>query len=273
MRDVLQFGTYSGFEIIYRTALLYANLRETVCGHLSRSDAYDGLDPSEKGAVSYFLGLSASKLFAGRCLQVPWLLHLDVYRTQLNAVLKKGRSKPDLVGQDCSGNWIIIESKGRTNDFDEKALARAKKQSRRVRTISGSPPKFRLGVQSYFEEGHLRLAVVDPDHDGGAIDLPISPQMVNHEYYDPFRAWIEAGDSYRVAIEDRVFWVRREPSLDLTVGLEQARYKRVGKNETDIDQISGNPADHFVGSDGVLVELGPAWSNKVMALQPEERRR
>ena len=145
MRDVLQFGTYSGFEIIYRTALLYANLTETPCEHLARSDAYDGLDPSEKGAVSYFLGLSASKLFAGRCLNVPWLLHLDVYRTQLSAVLKKGRSKPDLVGQDCSGNWIVIESKGRTNGFDDKALDKAKKQSRKVRTISGTASQIPCG--------------------------------------------------------------------------------------------------------------------------------
>src|SRR5580704_6560954 len=77
MRQVLQFGVFSTFEIVYRAALIYANLRQTATGDLGRSDAYDGLDPSEKSAISYFLGLTLSKLFAEQCLKVLWLLHLD----------------------------------------------------------------------------------------------------------------------------------------------------------------------------------------------------
>src|ERR1017187_3580308 len=44
MRQLLQFGIYSAFEIVYRTALMYANLRETPSEHLTRSDAYNALD-------------------------------------------------------------------------------------------------------------------------------------------------------------------------------------------------------------------------------------
>jgi hypothetical protein len=75
---------------------------------------YDGLDPSEKSAVSYFVGLTVAKLLAHRLLDVPWLMHLDVYRRDLQPVLHGG-GKPDLVGQNGAGQWVAIESKGRTH--------------------------------------------------------------------------------------------------------------------------------------------------------------
>ena len=276
MRQILRFGIYSVFEIVYRTALVYANLRETPSGYLTRSDAYNALDPSEKGAVSYFLGLTASKLFAERCLQVPWLLHLDVYRARLGAVLRPGRSKPDLIGRDSNGNWVVVESKGRTNGFDEDALAKAKAQARRVRTISGSSPRFRVGMQAYFESSQLRLAIDDPDReeDGALLDLPITPEMINHEYYQPFRAWLDRGDRVeRIPVGNRVYVVRVEPALDFAVGLAEERYSgaptAAGANAEEI--VQRRVEDQFAGTDGVLVQLGPGWSSERMRQQPEDR--
>src|SRR5262245_4589045 len=59
------------------------------------------LDPTEKGAVSYFVGMTFCKLFADKLLDTPFVLHLDVFRSQLNPVLI-GRSRPDLVGEEQS---------------------------------------------------------------------------------------------------------------------------------------------------------------------------
>ena len=78
-RHVFQFGISSIFEIGYRGCLIYANLKQDG-PHLLRSDAYVALDPSEKSAVSYFLGLTSAKLMSERYLEVPWLMHLDVYQ-------------------------------------------------------------------------------------------------------------------------------------------------------------------------------------------------
>ena len=276
MRQILQFGVYSVFEIVYRTALVYANLQESASGHFTRSDAYNALDPSEKGAISYFLGLTASKLFVERFLQVPWLLHLDVYRDKIGAVLRPGRSRPDLVGQDFHGDWVVVESKGRTNGFDDYALAKAKAQSRRVSTISGSSPKLRLGVQTFFESSRLRLAVDDPEgeEDGSLLDLPITSEMINHEYYQPFRAWLDRGDHVeRVAVGNSVYVVRSEPALDLAVGLVEERYRGASTTVgTDTNQPIRRPVpDQFVGKDGILVELGSGWSSEMMRREPEHR--
>jgi len=271
--QVLQFGLFSAYEIVYRAALVYANIMETATDGVFRSAAYDGLDPSEKGAVSYFLGLTLSKLFAERCLQVPWLLHLDVYRAQLPVILGPGRSKPDLVGQNGKGEWIVIESKGRTHGLDTDALDKAKVQSQRVRRISGLVPKFKMGVQSYFESSQLCLSVNDPSGEG-EIDLPITREMVEHEYYRPFRGWLDESDDVEtIVIEDRIYFVRREPRFDLAVGLDAGRYRRalIGKIPLAATEDVAGFGNRFVGKDGVLVILGPRWSPDRMRQQPESR--
>lgn len=58
-------GLYSLFEMAYRGAMIFANLREGADGNILRSSAYEGLDPSEKGAISYFIGVILAKLFCG----------------------------------------------------------------------------------------------------------------------------------------------------------------------------------------------------------------
>lgn len=62
-------------------------------------------------------------------------MHLDVYREQLGLELV-GRSRPDFVGQTMAGEWVVIESKGRTGGFDGEALSRAKEQVEGVRSVS-----------------------------------------------------------------------------------------------------------------------------------------
>jgi hypothetical protein len=277
MRQVLQFGVFSTFEIVYRAALIYANLRQTATGDLGRSDAYDGLDPSEKSAISYFLGLTLSKLFAEQCLKVLWLLHLDVYRSQLNAVLKEGRSKPDLVGQDARGRWVVIESKGRTNGLDQNALEKAKRQSSRVLTISGQAPRFRMGVQAYFESSVLRLAIDDPEQDQKQKplpDIPITREMVREEYYRPFTAWVEGpGSTEERHVGNRRFIVRAAPELDFVVGLDVAysRHRFERGPTAHEESLSGLTPSTFIGDDGVLVQLGPRWAESVMKQAPEGR--
>jgi len=68
---VMQHGGYSWLELVYRVTMVLANLKEATSGQLVSTAAYRTLDPSEKGAVSYFLGLTVAELLAGRRLRVP----------------------------------------------------------------------------------------------------------------------------------------------------------------------------------------------------------
>src|SRR6266511_1078218 len=70
---VVQSGMYSAFEIVYRSALLLANLEMSKKQKIAKSSAYRNLDPSEKSGISYFIGLTCAKLLAQKLFGVNWL--------------------------------------------------------------------------------------------------------------------------------------------------------------------------------------------------------
>src|SRR5438309_10570763 len=74
--------------------------------------------------------MTICKLFATKLLDTPWLLHLDVFGSQLGAVLR-GRSRPDVVGQSGGDQWVAFESKGRVSPPDDTAKTNAKRQAQR----------------------------------------------------------------------------------------------------------------------------------------------
>jgi hypothetical protein len=94
---VFRYGVASMYEAIFRTSLVRMAVEQSgpTGRRLRRTAAAKTLDPSEKGAINYFLGLAVCKLFASKLLATPWLMHLDVFRPQLNAVLS-GRSRADV---------------------------------------------------------------------------------------------------------------------------------------------------------------------------------
>jgi hypothetical protein len=96
---VLRYGVYSRAELVYRLFLVVANL-ELNGRRLVRSLAYDGLDPSEKSAVSYYCGLTFAKLIAEELFAVPYLLHVASYPS--SSITFSATSRPDLAGMDAS---------------------------------------------------------------------------------------------------------------------------------------------------------------------------
>ena len=135
--DVIRHGYHSFLEIIYRTAILKANLSSSPQGEFIKTDAYKSLDPSEKSAISYFLGLSFAKLIAHRLLSVPWLVHLDCLDLSIDM---KGNNRPDLIGTNLSGEWCVFEAKGRTHTIDEKLIQKAKNQVQAIKKINSMDP-------------------------------------------------------------------------------------------------------------------------------------
>ncbi len=76
---VFRHGISSMYEALFRWSLVRMALEQCrpAAYRLRRTTAAKTLDPSEKGAVNYFLGLAICKLFADKLLQAPWLMHLD----------------------------------------------------------------------------------------------------------------------------------------------------------------------------------------------------
>jgi len=272
---LVQYGEYSLLEMVYRAAILFANLRDDGYGQIRRSEAYLGLDPSEKSAISYFLGLTMAKAFAESVLEVPWLLHLDVYREELLPILQ-GQSRPDLVGQTAGGDWIVVEAKGRSNAFEQAVLESAKQQAQAVVTIGGAEPVLRIGMVTHFsgfDEGQLRFRASDPPPDEQRVrwDLPLSRERLIEGYYRPFRTWLSHSQR-RTELDGRVFRIAEADNADLTVGLAENRLEQGVDGISEPEHRIENEK-YYIGRDGVLVMLGPMWSADNMQLEPQSRTR
>lgn len=193
--DVLLHGTYSYLEVLWRLAMLRSNLVEGDDGRLHKSSAYTNLDPSEKSAVSFFIGNTIAKLVSEKLFGVGWLLHLDTYQNSINPTPAFNK-RPDFVGLDSSMQWIVVEAKGRTGAATSALMKYAKKQTRCLRRINGEYPSLRIAIASYFPSTSLRTWICDPDvSDKDAEDLPLEPEALAHAYYQLIIELIHSSDS------------------------------------------------------------------------------
>lgn len=143
-------------ELVWREAMIDAALDEGIrhgIPYWQRSASYDRLDPSEKSAVSYFLGMIQAQFMTQSLLRLSDVVHVDAVLALRGTKTRKRR--PDLVGYQHppGGPWdigrVLIEAKGRTNDYDEGAVQTAKGQvegaSPEVEGLVGTP---RLSIAS-----------------------------------------------------------------------------------------------------------------------------
>lgn len=307
-KNSFPWNSFAGFaraEKKYRTYLLYSCLRE-VNGRAVMSQGYRDMDSTEKGATSYFLGMTLAKLTAERLFSVPWLWHISCASQALSFL--KGKSRPDMLGCDLAGKWIVVEAKGRSGNLDMDALESAKYQTRMVSTVNAVVPYCRMGVQAYFDPD-LKAYLLDP----APLDTakPVEFKMVEalDDYYGFRHILSRSGKQRRVLGVE--YLVIEEEDIGVTVGLPKTLVENYENN--DIAEILKDIPARYVGSlsfataenikktaqaqandvaaellgdenlvqnlpqnsgiyaDGFFIELDYRWSSENMASEPEER--
>lgn len=199
---VFQHGTASFYEALFRWSLVRMSLEQYGPNsfRLRRTTAAKTLDPTEKGAINYFLGMTFCKLFASQTLNTPWLLHLDVFRPQLNPILA-GRSRPDLVGQETgTGRWHAFECKGLGGPPDTAAKLNAKAQAQRLINVAGTPCSLHIGAITFFQNDVVKFYWADPEPDpANSIDVTLGEDPWR-EYYLPTADLISAVNGWEALI-------------------------------------------------------------------------
>ena len=279
-RDVVRYGTRSVFEMIYRAFMVYANLAGAVSGGICKTAANDGLDPSEKSAVSYFLGLTFAKLVAERLLDVHWVMHLDVYAHNLQpiSVGEGGARRPDLVGRDAAGRWHVFEAKGRTNAMTNSVLKSAKDQSRALGMIGGVAPHLCVASITHFRRSGLEVCLADPPEiDGESLDLNVSETQFLGDYYKPFVTLVDENETKVVRVDGRTVRVVDVACADIRIGLDEETLA-LARDGGAVRALSREAAhveasqQWTLGRDGVFVELGRGtWAPALMELEPPKR--
>lgn len=283
--DMKAHANFSRLERRFRSYMLQAHFLIDSKGAVQPSSLFIGMDPSEKSAVSYFAGMAVTKLLLWRYFKVRWLMHLDVFHKDFS--LKVGASeRPDLFGIDDSGGWHVVESKGRSRGHDLAALKKAKDQAKKVMSISGRAPKLSLGVLTYFSGKGLRCSVADPEpeRDGG-FSMSTEVHRFLDEYYKSIIEMVGAtpqaqrgertldGISYQTAELDdsgiAIGYDVRIPDLVRKTML----FDTPSFLGSEINPRAPEPRDarHFVGPDGILIELDERWDLVAMKKEPQER--
>lgn len=262
---VFRYGEASFHEAIFRLAMVRMAVEQTFAGYLRRTDAFNALDPTEKGMVSYFLGMSLCKLFASRLLNTPWLLHLDVFRQYLNPLLL-GRSRPDLVGQDMSGSWYAFESKGRSSAPTTTDKEKAKTQAKRLVSIDNNDCSLQVGSFAFFRSEELEFYWRDPEPDiKDPIRLP-APNGNWRYYYEPALSLATDKRSEPFAAERELADVKVEIHPKIQHLLLEGQWA-IAKREAI--QLRTTLLSEGYRPDGIKLTAGQSWLRRY---EPREQR-
>jgi hypothetical protein len=262
---VFRHGAASMYEALFRWSLVRMALEQSGprASRLRRTTAARTLDPTEKGAVSYFLGMTLCKLFAAKLLNTPWLLHLDVFRPLLDPVLT-GRSRPDLVGQVHGlAQWHAFECKGRVSAPDAKAKSKAKAQGQRLVSVNGTRCTLHVGAVTYLRGDSLLFYWRDPPpQNGKGVDLRMSGDAWRH-YYAPVLEAVRAADPNALQ-RDNDTLVPIE-GADIKVGIHPAVAHHLREHQWELAHKAANDADLGKGADGyqpdgLKVVAGDSWT-------------
>ena len=275
---VFQHGAASMYEALFRWSMVRMALEQTGPrgSRLRRTTAAKTLDPTEKGAVNYFLGMAFCKLFADKLLRTPWLLHLDVFRPALNVVLK-GRSRPDLVGlEQGTARWHAFECKGRISPPDATAKTKAKTQAQRLVSINRIACTLHIGAVTFLRNDALHFYWRDPPTEKEkGIDVPYSSDVWRH-YYEPVLDVIQASDANTLR-SDQEALVPVE-AADVKVGVHPLIRKHLDNQEWEQAQRAASEGEVSLKKDGyqpdgLKIVAGASWSARLsepgLALEAE----
>lgn len=260
-------------DILVRMHTVYANLREEGNSY-HKSSYYHALDPTEKAASSYFLGMMAAKVVAAKVLDVPWLFHLSMLSPLGGVPALIGKSAPDLIGLNRKRQWAVVEAKGRTNKFDADAAGKAKKQTRQLRRINGDLPFVRVAVQAYFSPA-FEFAVDDPEeYDDNAVDFDGDVKLAFRRYYSFANAVTSTSNDIRtIDGEQFAFGTLDESGLSIGLSRKTSSMIESGTIETRPERVvnAGSNQPIHVYPDGIAISLDQRWSTDQMKIDVRDR--
>lgn len=242
------------YEARFRLSLIRMALEQDDSGNLKRTDAFVALDPSEKGAVSYFLGMTFCKLFASRLLKTPWLLHLDVFRNRLNPTLL-GRSRPDFVAFKKFRQRYAFESKGRSYPPSANDIEKAKGQAQRVVAVNNIPCSLHIGTFAYFKSGILHFHWCDPEPQGDLLEL-VPPEHKWRHYYEPTLAL--ASNAQASILQDGTIPLHVFPEIHPDI--HRLLSERLWEDAYEIaNELRAQFEQHGFQLDGIRIEASESW--------------
>lgn len=241
LQSVLLHGQYSIDEALFRWSVVRANLTVHLpISGLHNSSAFNALDPTEKAWINFALGMIITKICAQKHLGLPWLMHFKWFAASNPVQMATGGSTPDFIGLNAStGQYHVLEAKGRNAGFSNVILDQAKTQALQAISIAGQPCLLHIGAMLYRLHGQrLAFAWRDPEPDDRDAFKIEETQETWREYYrvvwglssldEGRREQLAALTGWYVDIDPEVDQCVERLVSDVSEGWEEARDNLVG---------------------------------------------
>ncbi|BEM22879.1 hypothetical protein SME04J_12450 [Serratia marcescens] len=184
-RQVLINENFSILEIINRISLI-GSILDFSNSEIYKSVIYKNSDPTEKTFMSFMLGMAVSKLLSQKLLNVPWLAHLHMLKTPMS-YSRNTKSRPDLIGRNSKGDYIIVEAKGTSGRYNDATQNKALDQLNVIKTVNRTTPILYIASQLYFDTS-MSVKFQDPEPEQDGLDIEFSDSEFFNAYYYHLRA-------------------------------------------------------------------------------------
>lgn len=294
-REVWEHGNYSVWDAISKFATLWSSLR-IENNHLVKSSLFLALDPSEKGANSYRIGMMGAKLVASELLGIHWLLHVDTHRIALKigrGTMRKAnnaktgtRAKGDFVGLGLQHRrWVAVEAKGRFNKLSQTELNKALNQVSTISTVRGRRVICHAVSAAQFNTNRLFIQFHDPpSRSNGPVVADAEIQMLFLEYYGQVVSVMSQCERIESDRDDHfsVIVPTTGVSLSLPLGIVNATQSGDGEallrylsdDTSRVHTLAAHTAEQgwHENPDGLFIRLDERWSDANMQREPSGRR-
>lgn len=249
---------FSSEEIAFRFTVIDSILSMKTMA-IVKSDLLKSMNQSEKVMAAYYIGMTMSKLYANKVLNTVHLIHAENVRGVTR--FSKSKSMPDLIGIDNCGNYIVLEAKGTTSNFQNTTVVKAKKQSSVIRMINKKYPVLRVVSYSYFVLDELVGHIEDPiEISDEYIDINFTGMEYIGIYYNPIIELIRKYESEMVLIGTEYFKCVKIAYLDIKIGLNLKVYELIisGASESELHKMlkeleTCSEDNLYYGPDGIVV--------------------
>ncbi|CAI0996728.1 Uncharacterised protein [Serratia proteamaculans] len=189
-RQVLINGDFSIQEIMNRISLIRSIL-DLSNNKIYKSVIYKNSDPTEKTFMSFMLGMAISKLLSQKLINVPWLAHLHMLKTPMT-YSRNTKSRPDLIGRNPQGDYIIVEAKGTSGNYNDSTQKKALNQLDVIKTVNGVTPILYIASQLYFDTS-MSAKFQDPESEQDGLDIEFTDDEYFSSYYYHLNSLVEPG--------------------------------------------------------------------------------
>lgn len=230
---------FSEREVLFRIEMIYAFLVMSKSDdYLRKSENFYTMDPSEKGAINYFLGMIFSHLMSCWKFNVVWLVHLDSFDKSKIERNTKSRMKPDFIGITKENKKIVVEAKGWTDKKQER-VEKAKQQLNAVLSVNNEKDILKIASVFYEKNKSLFLDIVDPE-DKGLLEISSEKSDYLLDYYSRVYMLIKRNGNSKETINGCEFITCKISCETIKVGLLKSVYERIDKYNDEYERKHRN---------------------------------